>query len=182
VFIQAHAHNIRELIPRINSYLVPESGFLSLGFAGVSCACGRCDDRWGWEDKADVVPELYEKIYGVRCEHDTSVLLTYKGQFVASARRLRGVPRSVYEELLATITGNSTEVEGFGSGEKDSKGGVVGEDTADNPYFGFTVERIWGLLGQCATDQRVAVRCPSLLSGMGRGGEVGDCGCLDKKD
>jgi hypothetical protein len=81
--------------------------------------------------------------------------------------------------LLETITRTSTGGGGVDNGEK---GGVVGEDTPDNPYFGFTVERIWGLLGQCATDQRVAVKCPSLLSGMGRGGEVGDCGCLDIKD
>ena len=45
----------------------------------------------------------------------------------------------------------------------------MGDDRLDNPHFGFTIERIWGLLGQCATDRRVAVRCPSLLSGMGRG-------------
>ncbi|PMD34210.1 hypothetical protein L207DRAFT_638754 [Hyaloscypha variabilis F] len=179
MFIQAHAHNLRELIPRINSYLVSESGFLSLGFAGVSCTCGGCGDRWGWKDKAGVVPGLYKRIYGVPCEGDEPVLLTYKGQFVASARGLKGVPRSIYEDLLETITRNSTGAGGVDNGEK---GGVVGEDTPDNPYFGFTVERIWGLLGQCATDQRVAVKCPSLLSGMGRGGEVGDCGCLDIKD
>jgi hypothetical protein len=179
LFIQAHAHNLRELIPRINSYLVPESGFLSLGFAGVSCFCGDCNDRWGWEDKEGMVGKLYERIYEVPCEKETPILLTYKGQLVASARRLRGIPRSIYSELLETITGqNSTETGLRGAGE-GSRGGVVGNDTPDNPYFGFTVERIWGLLGQCATDQRIAVKCPSLLSGMGSGGEAGDCGCLD---
>ncbi|KAE9379475.1 hypothetical protein N431DRAFT_553678 [Stipitochalara longipes BDJ] len=179
MFIQAHAHNIRELIPRINSYLVADSGFLSLGFAGVSCRCGRCGDRWGWEDKAGVVPGLYERIYGVPCEDETPILLTYKGQFVASARRLRGIPKAIYEDLLKTITSNSTSAGEVGSKEKDPEGGVVGEDTPENPHFGFAMERIWGLLGQCATDQRVAVKCPSLLSGMSRGGEAGDCGCLD---
>jgi Protein of unknown function (DUF3431) len=182
LFIQAHAHNLRELIPRINSYLVAESGFLSLGFAGVSCFCGDYNDRWGWEDKGGVVGKLYERIYGVPCEKETPILLTYKGQFVASARRLRGIPRSTYSELLETITSqNSTETGVRGAGE-GSRGGVVGNDTPDNPYFGFTVERIWGLLGQCATDQRIAAKCPSLLSGMGSGGEVGDCGCLDTGD
>lgn len=58
-------------------------------------------------------------------------------------------------------------------------GGATGVDSPDNPYFGFTVERIWGLMLQCATDRGVAVRCPSLLSGMSRGGNVGDCQCLD---
>jgi hypothetical protein len=82
MFIQAHAHNIRELIPRINSYLVPDTGFLSIGFAGVSCFCERCSDRWGWVDSG-VVPDLYRKIYNATCEAQTRVLLTYKGQFVA---------------------------------------------------------------------------------------------------
>ena len=180
MFIQAHAHNMRELIPRINSYLVPESGFLSLGFAGVSCGCGRCGDRWGWEDKAGVIPGLYERIYEMPCADDTPVWMTYKGQFVTSARRLRGIPKGIYEELLDTITRNNSMIAGEVESEvKSWEGGVVGDDTPDNPHFGFTVERIWGLLGQCATDQRVAVKCPSLLSGMSRGGEVGDCGCLD---
>jgi hypothetical protein len=88
MFIQAHAYNLRDLIPRINSHLVSETGFLSLGFAGVSCRCGRCGDRWGWEDKLGVIPGLYQKIYGMSCEDEIPILLTYKGQFVASARQL----------------------------------------------------------------------------------------------
>jgi len=61
----------------------------------------------------------------------------------------------------------------YGVGDRD--------DTPDNPFFGFTVERIWGLLMQCATDGAVAAKCPSLLSGMGRGGDVSDCQCLDRE-
>jgi Protein of unknown function (DUF3431) len=181
LFIQAHAHNVRELIPRINSYLIPESGFLSLGFAGITCSCGACSDRWGWEDKDAVIPDLFERIHGMTCEGETPILLTYKGQFVASARRIRGIEKSIYEELLKRIMSKNLTETGGGEG-RDWEGGVVGENTPDNPYFGFTVERTWGLLVQCATDQRIAAKCPTLLSGMGRGGEAGDCGCLDVVD
>lgn len=156
MFIQGHAHNMRELIPRINDYLVPETGMLSLGFAGVQCECERCADRWDWEDRYNAVPQLFEKIYNEPCDPKAPITLSYKGQFVVD-----------------TITSE----EGWSHNET-----FVGdyEDRPDNPYFGFTVERIWSLLMQCATDERIAAKCPSLLSGMGWGGDVGDCQCLDR--
>ncbi|TVY46711.1 hypothetical protein LOCC1_G004663 [Lachnellula occidentalis] len=173
MFIQAHAHNMRELIPRIDDYLVPETGMLSLGFTGVPCDCETCGDRWGWEDKYNAIPMLYEKIYSESCSPSTPILLAYKGQFVASARRIRGISKKIYGGLLETITSK----DGW-SHNQTYVGGAV--DRPDNPYFGFTVERVWSLLMQCATDGRVAAKCPSLLSGMGRGGVVGDCQCLDR--
>jgi len=173
MFIQAHAHNMRELIPRINDYLIPETGMLSLGFTGVECECETCGDRWGWEDKYDAIPGIFQKIYGDTCDAKRPILLSYKGQFVASARRIRGIRRKIYEGLLETITSK----DGW-SHNKTYVGDAV--DRPDNPYFGFTVERIWSLLMQCATDARVAAKCPSLLSGMGREGIVGDCQCLDR--
>lgn len=147
---------------------------LSLGFVGVLCNCESCGDRWDWNDSFHIIPSLYQKVYGQKCEPDTPLLLTYKGQFVASGRRIRGVKKEVYEELLDAITSK----EGW-SHDKN----VIGdrENTPDNPFFGFTVERIWGLLMQCATDGSVAAKCPSLLSGMGRGGDVRDCQCLDRE-
>ena len=69
------------------------------------------------EDRG-VIPELYQKIYGAPCQSQTEILLTYKGQFVASARRLRGVPKSVYVEMLERLErGNGT------SGGRETKGG-----------------------------------------------------------
>ncbi len=179
MFIQAHAHNMRELIPRIESYLVTETGMLSLGFTGITCACDTCGDRFGWEDKWDVVPTLYERIYSKRCTSSTPpILLSYKGQFVASAQRIRGIERRNYGGLLRTITsvdGWSHNQTVIGHGE----GGVTGADSPSNPHFGFTVERVWSLLMQCATNPVVTNKCPSLLSGMGVGGSVADCQCLD---
>ncbi|XMA08503.1 hypothetical protein WAI453_001294 [Rhynchosporium graminicola] len=178
MFIQAHAHNTREIIPRIGSYLVNETGMLSLGFTGVTCSCHDCSDRWDWEDKAGVIPALYEKIYSRACDPDENILLSYKGQFVASARRIRGIDREIFRGLLHTVTSK----EGW-SHDTDASHHLTGvgseEESPSNPYFGFTLERIWGLLMQCGTDAQVAARCPSLLSGMGIDGKADDCQCLD---
>ncbi|KAF7942976.1 hypothetical protein EAE96_010925 [Botrytis aclada] len=173
MFIQAHAHNIRELIPRINSYLVPQTGMLSLGFSESTCSCNNCGDRFGWTDDWAMVPSLYESIYGSSCIDSTKILLSYKGQFIASARRIRGISRGIYEDLLSTITSES----GWSHNSKF----VKENDSPDNPSFGFAVERVWGLLMQCASDDRVSTKCPSLLSGMTIGGDVGDCQCLDSQ-
>ncbi|KAJ8065809.1 hypothetical protein OCU04_006472, partial [Sclerotinia nivalis] len=173
MFIQAHAHNIRELLPRINSYLVPQTGMLSLGFSEATCSCNKCGDRFGWKDDWSMVPSLYERIYGSSCTDSTPVLLSYKGQFVASAKRIRGISRGIYEDLLSTITSES--------GWSHDPRFVNKNDSPDNPSFGFAVERIWGLLMQCASDDRVSTKCPSMLSGMTRGDDVGVCQCLDPK-
>ncbi|KAK0106972.1 hypothetical protein ONS95_003687 [Cadophora gregata] len=170
MFIQAHAHNMRELLPKIEDYLVADTGMLSLGFAGVTCSCLDCQDRWGWKDHDNVIPTLYQQIYNQTCDSNTPILLSYKGQFVASAKRIRGISKSIYERLLLA----TTTMEGWGNNRDLSD-----EQSLDDPVFGFTMERIWGLVMQCATDDRVAVRCPSLLSGKGLGGDVRDCQCFD---
>jgi len=174
IFIQAHAHNMRELIPRIDSYLVPETGMLSLGFTGVTCDCETCGDRWGWTDTFSLTPALYTKIYKKPCDSKTPILLSYNGQFVASARRIRGVDRNIYKVLLDAITSQTGWIH-----DPNLIGDVT--STPDNPFFGFTLERIWGLLLQCGTDGVVAAKCHSLLSGMSYGGAVADCQCLDRK-
>ncbi|KAF7881987.1 uncharacterized protein EAF02_006675 [Botrytis sinoallii] len=173
MFIQAHAHNIRELIPRIDSYLVPQTGMLSLGFSESTCSCNNCGDRFGWTDDWAMVPGLYKDIYGSSCTDSTKILLSYKGQFIASARRIRGISRDIYEDLLSTITSES--------GWSHDSRFVKENDSPDNPSFGFAVERIWGLLMQCANDDRVSTKCPSLLSGMTTGGDFRDCQCLDSQ-
>ncbi|KAG4429820.1 hypothetical protein IFR05_014691 [Cadophora sp. M221] len=177
MFIQAHAHNMREIIPRINSYLVQETGMLSLGFTGVTCTCNTCSDRWGWEDKWGVIPALCEKIYSRSCEADEQILLSFKGQFVASARRIRGIGIKIFGGLLTTIT--SKEGWSHDTISQDMAGVGAESDSPSNPYFGFAMERVWGLVMQCGTNAGVAARCPSLLSGMGMGGKVEDCQCLD---
>ncbi|KAL3419573.1 hypothetical protein PVAG01_08071 [Phlyctema vagabunda] len=175
MFIQAGAHNKRELLPRINDYMNVEIGMLNLGEAGIVCDCLTCNDRTGWQDSWNMLPKLYSEVHHNKtCTPSTKVALSYKGQFIASARRIRGVKKQVYVQLLDAIT----STDGW-SHDRD----IIGSrfDSPDNPFFGFTLERVWGLIMQCA-DKDVAVQCPSLLSGtLGyrRGGGVEDCGCFD---
>ena len=87
LFMQADVHNSRELFPRIKDYFVDATGMLSLGFSGTSCRCDRCGDRWGWFDVSSVIPDVYRRVYKRDCS-TSPTLLTYKGQFIASAARI----------------------------------------------------------------------------------------------
>lgn len=168
LFIQGEVHNPRELFPRVRDYYDPErTGMLGLGFSGNVCDCKSCGDRWGWSDS--VVYSIFADIYPrVLC---SELLLSYKGQFIASARRIRGVQREVYEKLLDALVMEDSWAhrEDYLKGRKDS---------LNAPFFGFTLERLWNVLLQCS-DLDVAWRCPTLLSGRRSGGDKGDCQCFD---
>ncbi|KAH0545251.1 hypothetical protein FGG08_000705 [Glutinoglossum americanum] len=169
MFIQAHVHNMREFVPRLNNYLRSNTGMLSLGFAGVLCDCNACSDRWGWSDDYGLVSPTYQQIYNRTC---SQALLAYKGQFVASARRIRGTPQFIYKKLYDGITSP-------GVGWAHDKAIVKGRlDSPSAPFLGFTVERLWSILMQCS-EPGIAVKCPSLLSRWRTGGNVEDCQCFD---
>ncbi|KAH0558958.1 hypothetical protein GP486_004420 [Trichoglossum hirsutum] len=169
MFIQAHVHNTREFIPRLNNYLRPNTGMLSLGFPGILCDCNRCSDQWGWSDDWNLVSTTYQQVYNHTCNH---ALLAYKGQFVASARRIRGTPQHLYKKLYDGVT--SAE-EGWAHDEAIVKGRP---DLPSAPFFGYTVERLWSILMQCS-EPGIAVKCPTLLSKWRTGGSIEDCQCLD---
>jgi hypothetical protein len=54
-------------------------------------------------------------------------------------------------------------------------------DSLSAPLYGFSLERAWSILMQCA-EQDIAFKCPTLLSGTRRGGRLDDCQCLDSLD
>jgi hypothetical protein len=169
IFLQADVHNPREFYPRITDYFDPVyTGMLSLGFSGQVCNGQSCGDRWGWKDTSGLIPELYQEIYN---QTAAEVLLSFKGQFIVSARRIRGVRKAVYKGLLAAFVNPSSwaHKEAFLRGRANS---------LDKPVFGYTIERIWSILFQCS-DMDVAWKCPTLLSGKRRGGGIGDCQCFD---
>lgn len=180
MFVQAHAHNMQELIPRIDNYLVHNTGMLSLGFSGIACPCGQCSDRWGWEDQTHNIPRMYEQIYGEPCLDLQPILLSYKGQFIVSARRIRGVQRELYTQLRRSITGEDDDLRHDVTDAADAdQHGHMNRSSSRSYLFGYTMERMWGLIMQCAIDERMAASCPSLLSGSGWGGNPQDCQCLD---
>jgi hypothetical protein len=102
---------------------------------------------------------------------DQQMLLSYKGQFVASAARLRGNEQSLYKTLRAALE----DPEDFVHQQEYLQGRP---DSMNAPFFGYTLERLWSVLLQCS-EERIATCCPTLLSGTRRGGSKEDCQCFD---
>ena len=170
VFLQADVHNPREFYPRIRNYFHPLfTGMLNLGWSGYVCSCESCGDRFNWGDTTHLFPHIHDRINNsTSCEN---VLLSYKGQFIVSARRIRGVDKSVYRFLHESFTNSNSwaHQEPYLQGRPDSMSA---------PVYGYTLERMWNLLFQC-NDMDVAWKCPTLLSGYRMGGSIEDCQCSD---
>lgn len=169
-FLQANVHNPREFYPRIRDYFDPaQTGMLSLGWSGQVCNCEECGDRFSFWDTTHLFPRIYNRINNsTQCD---KVLMSYKGQFITSAKRIRGVDISVYRDLHEAFVdeGSWAHQEEYFQGR---------EDSMSAPIFGYTMERMWNLLFQC-NSMDVAWKCPTLLSGNRIGGGIEDCQCFD---
>lgn len=170
VFLQADVHNPREFYPRIGDYFDPErTGMLNLGWSGQVCNCEDCGDRFGFKDTTHIFPEIHDRINGSAvCDQ---VLLSYKGQFIVSAQRIRGVDISVYHDLHDALVDENS----WAHQEEYLQGRP---DTMSAPVFGYTMERLWNLLFQC-NSMAVAWKCASMVSGSRVGGSIEDCQCFD---
>jgi hypothetical protein len=166
LFLQAHVHNPWEMYRRIDQFFVPSTGMLSIGFSGYTCDCDNCFDRWGWRE--DRFQSLFTDVYNTTC---STALLAYKGQFIASAKRLRGIDATVYQRLHDALV----DPESWAHTEPYLQGR---HDEMSAPVFGFTLERMWSILLQCS-ELDIALKCPTNLSGMRLEGDVSDCQCLD---
>lgn len=157
LFLQAEMHDPLYMRPRITQYLVPQTGFLSLWHMDTLCTSSTtCRDHATWNPP----PETLESVF--KAANNGSELVdmvpTYRGQFIASATRIRSSEKSMYEDLRRRFT----------------------ESTEENPLWGYDLERLWGVVMKCPGGKRVADRCPSLLAGMlGTVGELEDCQCVD---
>jgi hypothetical protein len=169
IFLQADIHNPREFFPRVRDYYTPQTGMLSLGFGGQTCNCRDCGDRFGWWDNT-LVGQVWSQAMNETCT-DQQMLLSYKGQFVASAARLRGNEQSLYKNLRTALE----DPEDFVHQQEYLQGRP---DSMNAPFFGYTLERLWSVLLQCS-EERIATCCPTLLSGTRRGGSKEDCQCFD---
>jgi hypothetical protein len=169
-FLQASIHNPREFTARVRDYYTPQTGMLSLGFSGQSCECNDCGDRFGWQDHSGIVEGTWKEVFDQTCGTQR-VSLSYKGQFVASAARVRANEKAMYERLRDALQepGSWAHRDEYLQGRPDS---------LNAPYFGYTLERLWSTIMQCS-DERIAALCPTLLSGQRRGGSEADCQCSD---
>jgi hypothetical protein len=173
LFLQADVHNSREVHTRLHNYFDPErTGFLNLGSSDI-CNCENCGDQFFWTDNVGLFPEYYSRIYNSSSTACKQVSISYKGQFIVSAARIRGIDKAVYHDLRqASVDENSwAHQPDFLRGRPDSMSA---------PHFGYSMERMWNLVFQCE-GLEVAWKCPSMTSGWRIGGDVGDCQCFDSE-
>ncbi|KAL0258293.1 hypothetical protein SLS55_007467 [Diplodia seriata] len=171
LFVQADVHNPREFFNRVQDYYSPNTGMLSLGFSGKSCDTANCGDRWSWYEDSSLLNDVCKRVGGEACKN---ILLSYKGQFIVSAARIRAVERELYEDLKTAMT----DPDSWAHKEPWLNGR---EDSLNAPRFGYTMERLWSVVMQCSTEE-IAWRCPTLLSRTRRGGDLTDCQCMDPED
>jgi hypothetical protein len=180
LFIQEQAHDFVLLTQRLADYLVEETGFMSLSYEGKLWK--QCEYLHAnlWPGTTRAVSLVLDKVGSDEVCRD--LVLTYRGQFVVSGARIRGKEKALYVELLH-------ELLDVGSWMHSPKythsiwSGSASDSLAD-PVFGYTLERLWGIIMQCS-DDNVAYRSPSLLGSyvrsvwFGQTLPVEDIQCLD---
>ncbi|TID15643.1 triose-phosphate transporter family-domain-containing protein [Venturia nashicola] len=172
MFIQASMHEYDHAKDHIRDYFGVDTGVLSLG-AYESCNCVDCTDPWDVTRRFPRLEELYAALNGQFCPN--SVILTYLGQFIASATRIRGRGLKTYEYLKKVLEADESHFI-----HADPKQDAF-QDDVTNPYFGHTLERSWMILFGCS-EARLVEKCGS-WSGLRIPRKSlaanDDCQCLD---
>lgn len=180
IFMQAGVHRgPSEYTRRIQDYFVPSTGFLSLAKVGVQCSsCDHCYNK-DWSEEPGLLHEIYDDFNnGTECK---DLVLTYRGQFIVSAERMRRNEKETYQRWLDQLANPQSQIHTVPYIESTRS---VKEDSLSAPRAGFTLERTWGVMFQCS-EKRIADRYPSLLSGIVCSSSIcgipalEDCQCLD---
>lgn len=183
LFIQEWPHDTGLLRQRIADYLAPSTGFMSLSYAGVITDCHHPHDR-SWSQDSKVVSGLYEKFNSLPASECKDVVLTYRGQFIASGARIRGNDKSLYEGMLRELQDPESWMHSEQFTNSPWNRDIRPADSLKSPVFGYTLERMWGVMMQCS-NARVASRNPSLLGAyvhsawFGEKFPLEDVQCLD---
>lgn len=158
LFMQAQMESLPLVKTRIGEFLIPETGFLSLSYEGEICRdCTACHDTL-WLENPTVLETLFAQTNPGRPCRD--LVMTYKGQFLVSAARIRGNERGVYEGLVRRFTDAGSW---FHSEEYVGSFWHAGQgDSLEVPLFGYTLERMWGVVMQCS-ELRIGFFGPSLF-------------------
>ncbi|PQE26580.1 hypothetical protein CJF30_00001322 [Rutstroemia sp. NJR-2017a BBW] len=188
-------HNLDPIMRRLYNYYDPAAhypaaenmdvltGFLNLG-EYTTCDCYSCYDSHGWNDTFQLIPSMWSASRpaerGQPEHHCKKALITHGNNFVASAARIHGVKKDVWETLGDALSNPS--IYGWAHdrlriGGKDRE--MYGlKDSLEKPFLGYTVERLWGVLLSCSTPE-IAWKCPNLWRGWRNGGRKEDCACRD---
>jgi hypothetical protein len=179
-FLQAEMHSPSLTLPRVNDYFMHNTGFLSL--SDTHHGTNTCNpypwDTSTWSESPSVLSPIFTTLNITKCVDYT---FTYRGQFIVSAHRILSNPPNVYHLLLQNlIDGNAaTHAQQY----QNQPWLPSKQDSLNAPLFGFTMERLWGLVFGCEGKME---GCPSLVHGalgkvMGsRRESVGECQCLDR--
>lgn len=168
LFLNADFKDIAKVSGRIEDFYKPNTGVLSLGARYGSCHCESCKDPWGSKENLSRVPEIFSTVYSELCP-PSSVLLSSSGQFIVSARRIRGTPKHAYQHLKTLL-------------ESDKKHWIHKEakssDEPEHPSFGRVVEKSWMIMFKCA-DPRLAESCSTLDDRRRLSDPDERCQCVD---
>jgi len=135
-----------------------------------TCDCNDCKDPF-WRDHSGILAEVYELANGEDCG---TLMMSYRGQFIASAARIRGAGREVYKYLHRALFRS----DGWAHQPAYWKPNRVGKDSMGSPVLGFSLERMWMGIMQCSNSQ-LASRCPSIVQPGIRIIDDEDCQCYD---
>lgn len=179
IFLQADPHNPYKMRRRIQDYFVPNTGFLSLGMTGHICTT--CDESCvdaNWTEEPQVLQEIYSNFNnGSACK---DMVFTYRGQFIVSAARIQQNQRQTFVNLNEQLV--NPESKKHQSPYLDQTWMYQFGDSLNAPAFGYSLERMWGVIFRCS-EKRVAFECPSLLAGvLGNKMPIESCQCLDDVD
>ena len=176
LFTQAEMHFLDDALARLKFFHSNDTGMMSLAESGWTCSCEHCNDEQ-WTEGNHTIARTYMAVNdGERCDR---VLESYRGQFIVSGRRIRGISKSIYEQLNNELVDEQSWAhrEPF---TKVRASWSRSEDSMSAPLFGYTLEKFWNVLFQCS-NPRVAWACPSVDSGITRWTSKEDCQCLDHR-
>jgi hypothetical protein len=180
LFIQEHAHDFVLLKQRISDYFVQETGFMSLSYEGKLWKQCEHISAGSWPGVTSAVSRVSEMVHpGSDCQDP---VLTFRGQFLVSSARIRGNDRAKYSELLDKLFDSTSWM--YAPEVLRSPWTGSREVSLVDPVFGYTLERLWGVIMRCSND-KIAFRSPSLLGSYVRSVWFGqkvpfeDVQCLD---
>jgi len=177
IFTQAEMHDHHIVKGQLQTSFGPDTGMLGLGSEGkTSCDCNACEDKWDWREPANIIQDIYGSVSGNQsCD---SILLSYKGQFAASARRIRGAPQSAYRDMYDALVDPTSWA--HSKNYTDLHANYKDPNSLNAPYYGYTVERMWCVLLQCS-DPDAASPPSTERQGARFANVVSDCMCFDRR-
>lgn len=118
------------------------------------------------------IPQLYV-LFNERLCPPEGLLLTFKGQFVVSRKRILRNTREKYI-YIRSLLDNMTHFVHDDPTEDNDMNTSITEKASDNPMFGHTLERSWMIIFGC-DDVTIAQECADLDAED----DATPCGCYD---